>query len=513
MVGATNQRRNADTTRLLMSSQGVDADWHPSDPANTTPQLLASLWDMIVNASDMERGEERTTLYPNMQEQLSNPSFLNRLLGHFDNCKDVCDTFGTGIVMMPLANPAQPKVVTGFTVKSYKSENPLATVSEDGEYNFSPDPFWDDDFDPLLQDPDLAAGLYDDEDDDVGVATSVAAQPEIQTLVPPDDETIENITRKWVDRLMSSMGICPFTSGPDLAGMPMGNVFYTTDRSTEVEDVYARYWKEVVRVEQSNEKDLSTTLLITPEFSMSNVEGFENFSNTLTQPLESLEIENLLQLVFFHPRWTFRDGGDRMYEEGGSAANYARRSPWPMINILRTNQVRAAQKGIPTGLVYQQNEKTLNKVGVNELEKCLRLRDWDSLEDEKVNRRDHEALRVAQDMQQSETGEVNAEDLTLEFDNTPKANKMDRSQVEGGDIVNVVLEALKKRVCQGTYLTGQETSATLLATDFLIKQLDDIAAGKALSGQAPQQPSVSLLEQEEEDDAEMAAIFGGGGIM
>ncbi|MEC8291701.1 MAG: DUF1415 family protein, partial [Pseudomonadota bacterium] len=39
-------------------------------------------------------------------------------------------------------------------------------------------------------------------------------------------------------------------------------------------------------------------------------------------------------------------GGERGGE--GAAANYARRSPWPMINILRTNQVRSAQKGIPT---------------------------------------------------------------------------------------------------------------------------------------------------------------------
>jgi hypothetical protein len=39
-----------------------------------------------------------------------------------------------------------------------------------------------------------------------------------------------------------------------------------------------------------------------------------------------------------------------------------------MINILRTNQVRAAQKGIPTGAVYKQNEENLNAVGSATLE-------------------------------------------------------------------------------------------------------------------------------------------------
>jgi hypothetical protein len=121
----------------------------------------------------------------------------------------------------------------------------------------------------------------------------------------------------------------------------MGKVYYTVDRCKGFEEMYLSYWKEVVRVEQTNEKQLSTTLLICPEFCLENI-----------QPLVALGIEELLQLVFFHPLWTFRDGGARFGE--GASANYARRSPWPMVNMLRTKQVRAAQKGIPTGLVYTQ---------------------------------------------------------------------------------------------------------------------------------------------------------------
>jgi hypothetical protein len=91
--------------------------------------------------------------------------------------------------------------------------------------------------------------------------------------------------------MMSDMGVCPFTSGAEMAGLPMGKVYYTVDRITKMEEMYASYWKEVVRVEQSPEKELSTTLLIAPEFCINNVEIFENFSNSLTQPLESLEVE------------------------------------------------------------------------------------------------------------------------------------------------------------------------------------------------------------------------------
>ena len=36
-------------------------------------------------------------------------------------------------------------------------------------------------------------------------------------------------------------------------------------------------------------------------------------------------------------QYTFRDGKQRMGSEG-EAANYARRAPYPMINLLRTPQ-------------------------------------------------------------------------------------------------------------------------------------------------------------------------------
>jgi hypothetical protein len=275
--------------------------------------------------------------------------------------------------------------------------------------------------------------------------------------------------------------------------------------------MYAWYWKEVVRVEPIPEKELSTTLLIAPEFCLDNIELFENFVNTLTQPLTALGVEDLLQLVFFHPLWTFRDGGER--SGVGAAANYARRSPWPMINILRTKQVRAAQRGIPTGLVYQQNEKTLTAIGVDKLETMLRLRDWSDIADIKLNRKDMEALRVTQEYQQ--TGSIKKEDTLFEYDSTPAANKVDQSQIEGGNLVNVLKDALDKRLGKThgeiTPLSGPETSATVMASDFLLQELNRIAKSAE-----PTEAARMILQDMEppsyDDEEEMNVLFGGGGI-
>lgn len=477
-IGVTIVKHNGDSRLFADASdtavkpadkQDDEIDGIPVDHAKTTAQFLAGLWKLIAKGNHMVRGESATVLFPDMCDKMTS-RFLNLVTAHLDSCKDVCDYFGISTTLQPFVKDGR---VQGFTVKSFRNPD-----KDPNSFEFDYDPFWDDADDWNYEGIDAEYEKEEAEKLGLDPKESGVELPEIVNKIPDNDEEIEKLSQDWVAKICSDMGVCPFTSGAEMAGLPMGPVYYTTDRSTSFEDMYAVYWEEVVRVENQDESDLSTTLLITPEFCMDNVELFEIWSTTLTQPLTALGIEDIIQLVFFHPHWVFRDGGER--GGGGAAANYARRSPWPMINILRTNQVRAAQKGIPTGLVYKQNEKTLSGVGVDTLEKMLRLRDWGEIADVKVDRREIEALRVAQDFQK--TGVVKQEDTSIASDATPAANKVDGNQIEQGDLVNVLSEAIKKRLGRGdngtglpTRLTGPETSAAIMASDFLLKQLDAIA--------------------------------------
>ena len=289
-----------------------------------------------------------------MATQLSDPTFVAKLMAHLDACKDVCDNFGVNTILVPLWGPdpsgRNNKIVNGFEVKSYRNPNNLSgfgtfSQGKDGsDMKFAPDPFWDDD-----EEWDFS-GIDEEEED--GKSNSKAADlPQIETLVPQDDDAIIDLSKKWVDRMMADLALCPFTQSAARSGIPLGPVHYHVDRVSSMEDAYRAYWSEVCRIEQVEQNEISTTLHILPEFCMNSVELFEQWADTLTGTLEALAVEELLQLIFFHPQWIFRDGGDR---SGDNPANYARRSPWPMVNILRTKQVRVAQKGIPTGLVYQQ---------------------------------------------------------------------------------------------------------------------------------------------------------------
>ena len=253
-------------------------------------------------------------------------SYLERLMGHLDVCKDVCDDFGVNTILTPHTETVMGRsTITGFTVKSYKEQKKVGTLVSDGNFEFAPDPMWDndDEWDALEKQIQEAAKL-DEEMSDVEDSSDVAGSsssssdemkdlPEIVNKVPDDDEFLIDITKKWVGKMMSDMGVCPFTNGAEMAGLPMGQVYYTVDRSTSMEDMYAVYWKEVVRVEQMPEKELSTTLLIAPEFCLDNVELFENFSNSLTHPLEALQVEVGAKFLYDNNRGDYFQPGQKRF--------------------------------------------------------------------------------------------------------------------------------------------------------------------------------------------------------
>lgn len=138
----------------------------------------------------------------------------------------------------------------------------------------------------------------------------------------------------------------------------------------------------------------------------------------------------------------------------------------------------------------------------------------------KVNRKDMEALRVAQDLQVE--GAVRDEDTSFMFDSTPAANKVDRSQIDGGNMVNVITQALEIRLGQEDVLNGAQTSAAMMASDFLLEELSKIQEkypGDARAKEIPKGGYAAAYgfdvlddEDEELEDAQMSAMWGGGGV-
>eukprot|EP00968_Pinguiococcus_pyrenoidosus_P014784 scaffold1350_cov249-Pinguiococcus_pyrenoidosus.AAC.10 len=281
------------------------------------------------------------------------------------------------------------------------------------------DDAWDDDWDLDLPDGEAqkdGSAVYD---------AGAKLDPEGLS----DAELVE-INKRWVQSVVAGLGVCPFATSSERAGLPLGEVAYPIVRCTDAETMYKAFWSEVARLQDTDERSLSTTMLVAPSFCLRSADSFDVFSTTLTRALEPLAVDEGdlgIQLVFFHPGYEFRDGADRMQAadsdsqaaRDAAAGNFARRSPHPMINILRTPQVRAAQRVIPTGAVYVQNQRTLGQVGTERLQDMLEQAEWEGLQDYKVDRREglwKRAAKVTEAVEAAEGSREGLEDIDFDDD-------------------------------------------------------------------------------------------------
>lgn len=134
---------------------------------------------------------------------------------HLDVCKDVCDSFGVDVTLLPYTESNMGRsTITGFTVKSYRNPSKIGTLPQDGDYKFSPDPFWDDDEDWSA----LQQSLVEAEEmDDLGVEDNMSSSSNwsdlpdlVGPVVPEEDDTIFDVTKKWVWLLFFQINYKPF---------------------------------------------------------------------------------------------------------------------------------------------------------------------------------------------------------------------------------------------------------------------------------------------------------------
>ena len=385
--------RRASIRHVLAEPEQTTAEDVVSD-ADSVPKALADLWKVVAAPPD----GGAVLRFPACAE-MGSPTVRAALFEHLECCKDNCDSFGSAVVVAPEG-------------RSDVRVRRVGRASSD-PYAFDDDDDWGDDDDflsPEMRAMLAGAGGDDDGDFDAKPPPSAAAH------APLDDAGVIRCCKDWTNAIVSDAGICPFSLSADRAGLPLGDVRYDVTRAADAESVYSWYWKEVAWLED-HPRAATSLLICADEFWLKNLEAFETFGASLAQALQTgteaqaagLGLESQLQLVFFHPDYVFRDGAERTGAD--AAANFARRSPFPMINILRTPQVRAAQKGLPTGLVYQQNEETLRFVGAGLLDDMLRTRDWSAMEGNRVDRTKIEVLKLARGMMEA-SGVAATDDLS-----------------------------------------------------------------------------------------------------
>ena len=127
-------------------------------------------------------------------------------------------------------------------------------------------------------------------------------------------------------------------------------------------------------------------------------------------------------------------------------------------------------------LVANTARRLSQGIGADDLEAMLRARDWKGLEGRKVDRSEYDALNLAKGLQAAVTQGATIDDaLATEKpdyaseikDSDRDADKNASEELEGSDLVNVLLQAVEKRE-SGEKLKSAEAAVVAMAVGFIV---------------------------------------------
>jgi len=199
--------------------------------------------------------------------------------------------------------------------------------------------------------------------------------------------------RAWVQDVIVDSKVCPFTSSADVAGTGLsaagvvpGAVLYPVcdaagTGSTAIVGLLGAFWRATVDLLSQPPEDASSTLLVAPLFAKGDYDGFVRGTEIIVRNLQLVGADDDAALVFFHPNYD-RDHPalkqdrpthghlppsawlpaylrltrsaeevDALSAEQLASANYQRRAPCAVLNILRADQVERAEVVVPSALI------------------------------------------------------------------------------------------------------------------------------------------------------------------
>ena len=161
-------------------------------------------------------------------------------------------------------------------------------------------------------------------------------------------------TRAWVERVVIGLNLCPFAPAPALKGL----IRYATSEAETQEALLEDLATELQHLVASPPEEIETTLLIHPRV-LQDFHDFNDFLGLADELLRVLELEGVIQIASFHPRYQFAG------TEPDDITNFSNRSPWPTLHLLREDSIARAVDAFPDPeAIFGANMKTLQQLGV-----------------------------------------------------------------------------------------------------------------------------------------------------
>lgn len=169
-------------------------------------------------------------------------------------------------------------------------------------------------------------------------------------------------TRTWLERMVIGLDLCPFARGP----YEQGTVRITVSEAGSLEDLMVDLAMEAERLAGADAAVLETTLLVHPH-SLTSFADFNDALELVDAVLADRDLEGVIQVVAFHPELVFAD------TDPDAVDNFANRSPYPLLHLLRVDTVQRAAAGHPdVAAIPAANSEALAAVPRDQLERWRR---------------------------------------------------------------------------------------------------------------------------------------------
>jgi hypothetical protein len=175
--------------------------------------------------------------------------------------------------------------------------------------------------------------------------------PDIPSI--PDDELVIALTVQWLERAVIGLNLCPFARGVHTKGQ----VHYVVSHAGTEKELLELLRIELMELQNTPASIRDTTLLIVPDL-MDEFLLFNNFFERADNVLRRTDLEGVLQIASFHPRYQFT-GTDE-----DDISNFTNRAPFPTLHLLREESIDRAVAVFPQAeQIYEKNMQTLATLG------------------------------------------------------------------------------------------------------------------------------------------------------
>jgi hypothetical protein len=168
-------------------------------------------------------------------------------------------------------------------------------------------------------------------------------------------------TRRWLERAVIGLNLCPFAK----AVVAKQQLRVVLSDATSPEALLAELGEELLRLRDTPALEIDTTLLVHPGVLVDFLD-YNDFLEQADALVEALELDGVLQVASFHPRYQFAGS------EPDAVENFTNRSPYPTLHLLREDSVSRAVDAYPDpDAIIERNIATLRALGVEGWRKLL----------------------------------------------------------------------------------------------------------------------------------------------